>query len=420
MRRAFLAPFTICALAGAGALFLKPSPADRFDAALERLPAAEARARLDRLFAEGELTPRLMLRRADLALAAGDHATAAAMLEALEAQPDHAAVAMRRLVDLEIARGDPVAAIRSLEALQAAEPQPERLAQLVLWARLLRDGREAALLRAIPPDRLSPLQAERLVQLLRVGGDRDALQSLLEALAERPGPSASVHRRRLAELRIAAGEAEAVAAGALRRYGDDLDAAALAAVVDRLLDSEARRHGDALVDQAAAGRPEAAPALADALIAVGRPETAARALMVYAAAGPSYGPGQIALLESCKRLSDFAPVRRMLRGAEPGDIEPVAMGRIAVALALRDGPATLLGLRAHLTENVLDRSPAAAAAWALAREQPAAAIASLAEAAAAGGDPADWPADWKALAALIDEPGLAAAALQARDASARR
>lgn len=398
-------------------VLLSPSPEERLDRALSRLSPESALAELDRMYAQGDRTPNLLLRRSELLMATGDVAGARRTLGDLAASPENAVLGSDTLAQLDLELGDIDDAAVQLARANALAPSRERLDRL---ARLYELGRrtdaELALLEGAAAGTLTDRSALRLLEIELEKGDMAAAERLLRTRAEVAGEARAEMRGLLVELLIGSDrsdEATLMTVGWLTR---DRDAGALGLAVERMIER-------GFVDQAGVlAHATVASGLSGAhvvipVFAVAGHGVEARALMRDWLAGhPRPDAAECAaLLDYAKTMNDFSAVEGLLRRGSPADFDPGFVVGVLKGAYYRFGAAALPEFRRYLTPAVLSADPLFAAEIELAERDPADATRYLVL--AAGQELAPWQGEaWEALARQVTSGPLHDRLVRARTA----
>jgi hypothetical protein len=417
MARYLLLVIGLCILSLVGVILLSPSPEEKLERALSRLSPAEAMAELDRMFASGNRTASLMLRRAELLMAAGSVGAARETLEALAAVPETALVAEERLAELELDLGDVRAAIPHLARALATEWTAERLDRLARLYELVRDeAAELALLADAAPRALQDRSAHRLLELLVARGDMVATEAFLRTRAEVAGASRAEMRGGLVELLAGSGRGDEAVMLAARWFARDRDGATLALANERLLERGAVAEAQVLAREAVRSGIPGAHTVVPVFAGAGHGLTARTLLRDWLDVHREPTREEaVALLAYAEKMQDFDAMRSLLRRGDPNRFDPAFVLGVIKGSYARHGLAALAEFRRYLTPEFLVADPLFAAEIALARQR-------LEEAAryleiAAATDLRPWEVEaWAAMARQITAAPVRARLLKARAA----
>jgi tetratricopeptide (TPR) repeat protein len=405
----------LCILSMVAVVLLSASPEEKLERSLSRLPSGEALHRLNEVFLNGDRTPNLLVRRAELLSASGAFDEARETLETLAESPEGALEARESLARLAQDLGHVAAAASELQKAYALDKTPERLERL---ARLLDLGRqtdaELALLQSAQPSDLTDRSAARLLELLAAKGDMESAERLLRARAEFATPARSAMRGMLVELLIGAERANEATALAADWFGRNKDASALAVTVERLLERGVVDQACVLAEVAlASGLPGAHVVIPK--FAIAGQNIVARALMRdWLDQNPKLdAEGQMKLLDYSRIMNDFSEAQAFLRRDRPERLEPEFIIGVLKGNYFRFGPASLAESRHYLLPHVLDADPLFAAEIMLASQHLSEAVKYLSAAAQLHLEP--WEEDaWGRLVARINPSTAGIRLLQTR------
>ncbi|MCF7991872.1 MAG: hypothetical protein K9M02_15660 [Thiohalocapsa sp.] len=367
MSRYLLQVIILCLLSLVAVVMLSPPPAEKLELALSTMPAQEALAELDRVYAAGDRNPNLLMKRAELSLENADIAAARESLLSLAELQPHAVLAQERLATVARELGDLPTAVGHLAQAYALDPTPRRMGELAAAYRLLgRVEDERRLLDSVEPFALPPRLAQRLLELLRTRGEPAAMEVLLRARSELPAARRTHERGQLAELLIGSGRSAEAAATAAAWFIAEGDAGSLRTVTEALL----RR-----------GEVNAAEALSVVCLEADRDKAH---VVIGAFAGAGYGArarsllaewlgerhridadAQAALLSYARQLNDYAVPLALMRLNGDETFTPDFILGVIKGSYRRFGRAALGGVLAHATPRVLASDPLFAAELAL-------------------------------------------------------
>lgn len=396
-------------------VLLSASPEEKLERSLSRLSSDEALHRLNEVFLNGDRTPNLLMRRAELLSASGAFDKAQETLETLAESPEGAVLAHESLAELALNLGRVAAAASELKKAYALDRTPERLERM---ARLLDLGRQAdaelALLQGAQPGDLTDRSAARLLELLVARGDMESAEQLLRARAELATPARSAMRGQLAELLIGAeraNEATTLAAGWFER---NKDASALAVTVERLLERGVVDQARVLAEVAlASGLPDA-HAVIPRFAITGHNMLARALLRDWLAQNPKLdAEGEMKLLDYSRIMNDFSEAQAFMRRNPPERLEPEFVIGVLKGGYFRFGLASLAGSKRYLSPSILDRAPLFAAEIMLASQRLSEAVKYLSAAAQRRLEP--WEEDvWRRLVARVNPSTARIRLLQTR------
>jgi tetratricopeptide (TPR) repeat protein len=405
----------LCVLSLVAVVLLSASPEEKLERSLSRLPSNEALSMLNEVFLDGNRTPNLLMRRAELLSASGAFDEAQDTLETLAESRDGALLARESLARLARDLGHVAAAASQLQKAYALDSTPERLERL---ARLLDLGRqtdaELALLQGAQPNDLTDRSAARLLELLVARGDMEGAERLLRARAELATPARLAMRGTLAELLIGADRANEATAVAAEWFGRDKDASALAVTVERLIDRGFVDRARVLAEVAlSSGLPGAHAVIPR--FAIGGHNMVARALLRdwLDENQKLDAEGQMNLLDYSRTMNDFSEAQAFMRRNRPERLEPAFVIGVLKGSYFRFGPASLAESRRYLLPYVLDADPLFAAEIMLASQRPSEAVKYLSYVAQRDLEP--WEEDaWGRLAARVNPIAARTRLLQTR------
>ncbi len=405
----------LCLLSLVAVVLLSPSPEERLERALSRLSPASALDELNRMYAGGNRTPSLLLRRSELLMANGAVTEAERTLETLADDPGNAVLGNDALARLELELGAVTDAAEHLARAQAIDPTPERLDRLARLYELARRGdAERALLEGADARGLLDRSARRLLEIDLERGDMAAAERLLRVRADVAGEARAEMRGALVELLIGSDRADEATTLAVRWLARDRDTAALALAVERLIERGFVDHADALASAAVAQGLPGAHVVIPVFATAGHGVEARALLRDWLAIHPRPDRQEAAaLLDYSKRMNDFTAVERLLLRGAPGDFDPGFVLGVVKGAYYRFGAPALPGLRRFLTPEVLASDPLFAAELALALRDSRGATRYLVL--AAGEDLAPWQSKaWDALARQVTQGPLHARLMRAR------
>jgi Flp pilus assembly protein TadD len=405
----------LCILSLVAVVLLSASPEEKLELSLSRLPPNDALIRLNEVFRNGDRTPNLLMRRAELLSATGAFDEARDTLEKLAENPEGALLAYESLSKLALDLGDVATAASQLQKAYVLKSTPERLEKL---SRLLDLGRqtdaELALLQGARLSDLTDRSATRLLDLLVARGNMEGAERLLRARADLATPARPAMRGVLAELLIGADRADEATTLAAEWFGRDKDADALGVSVARLIERGfADRAGVLAKAAVASGLPGAHAVIPT--FAIGGHGIIARALLRdWLDQNPKLdAEGQMKLLEYSQTMNDFSEARALMRRERPERLEPEFVIGVLKGNYFRFGPVSLAESRRYLVHYVLKADPLFAAEITLANQRPSEAVKYLSYAAQRDLEP--WEEDaWSRLAARVTPTGARARLLQAR------
>jgi hypothetical protein len=405
----------LCILSLVAVVLLSASPEEKLERSLSRLPSDEALHRLNEVFSNGDRTPNLLMRRAELLSASGAFQEARETLETLAESPEGALLARESLARLARDLGHVAAAASELQKAYALDSSPERLERL---ARLLDLGRqtnaELALLQAAQPSDLTDRSAARLLELLTARADMEGAERLLRARAELATPARTAMRSMLVELLIGADRANEATALAAEWFERNKDASALAVTVERLLERGFVDRARVLAEVALASKLPGAHAVIPKFGIAGH-NMVARALMrEWLDQNPKLdAEGQIKLLDYSRIMNDFSEAQAFMRRNRPERLEPEFVAGVLKGRYFRFGLAALAESRRYLLPYVLDTDPLFAADIMLASQHQSEAVKYLSAAAQRRLEP--WEEDaWGRLVARINPSTVRIRLLQTR------
>jgi tetratricopeptide (TPR) repeat protein len=405
----------LCILSLVAVVLLSASPEEKLERSLSRLPSDEALHRLNEVFSNGDRTPNLLMRRAELLSASGAFQEARETLETLAESPEGALLAHESLARLARDLGHVAAAASELQKAYALDSSPERLERL---ARLLDLGRqtnaELALLQAAQPSDLTDRSAARLLELLTARADMEGAERLLRARAELATPARTAMRSMLVELLIGADRANEATALAAEWFERNKDASALAVTVERLLERGFVDRARVLAEVALASKLPGAHAVIPKFGIAGH-NMVARALMrEWLDQNPKLdAEGQIKLLDYSRIMNDFSEAQAFMRRNRPERLEPEFVAGVLKGRYFRFGLAALAESRRYLLPYVLDTDPLFAADIMLASQHQSEAVKYLSAAAQRRLEP--WEEDaWGRLVARINPSTVRIRLLQTR------
>lgn len=392
----------LCILSLIAVVLLSASPQEKLELSLSRLPANEALIRLNEAFHDGDRTPNLLMRRAELLSAMGDFDEARKTLEALAERPDGALLAHQSLAKLALDLGDVAAATLQMQKAYAIESTPERLEKLARLLDLERQtDAELALLKSVWPKDLTDRSAMRLLELLTARGDTEGAERLLRARAEITTPGRSAMRDALVELLIGAGDVNEATTLAAEWFGRHQDAGALAVTVERLIESGFADQAHVLAQVALASHLPGAHAVIPKFARGGHGVIARALLREWLDKNPKLdAESQMALLEYSRALNDFTEAQTYMRKYQPEKLQPQFVIGVLKGSYFKFGPASLAEYKRYLVPYVLQADPLFAAEITLAGQRPSEAVRHLSNAAQRRLEP--WEEDaWNKLVARV-------------------
>jgi hypothetical protein len=362
----------LCLLCLVAVVLLSPSPEERLERALSRLTPASALDELNRLYAQGNRTPTLLLRRAELLMSNGAVDEARRTLDDLAQSPTDAVLGNDELARLDLELGDAAAAAVHLARAQDLDPTPERLDRLArLYELARRSDAERTLLEGADAGGLTDRSAQRLLELDLERADMAAAERLLRVRADVAGDARAAMRGSLVELLIGSDRAEEATVLAVRWLARDRDTAALGLAVERLIERGFVGHAETLA-RAAVGQGLPGAHVVIPVFATAGHGVEARALMRdWLAIHPRPNREEAAaLLDYSQRMNDFTAVERLLLRGGPGDFDPAFVVGVLKGAFYRFGAAALPGFHGFLTPEILAADPLFAAEIELAQRDP--------------------------------------------------
>jgi hypothetical protein len=405
----------LCILSLVAVVLLSASPEEKLERSLSRLPSDEVLHRLNEVFSNGDRTPNLLMRRAELLSASGAFQEAQETLETLAESPEGTLLARESLARLAQDLGHVAAAASELQKAYELDSSPERLERLT---RLLDLGRqtnaELALLQAAQPSDLTDRSAARLLELLTARGDMESAERLLRARTELATPARSAVRGMLVELLIGTDRANEATTLAAEWFERNKDTSALAVTVERLLERGFLDRARVLAEVALASGMPGAHAVIPKFAVAGHNIVAQALMREWLDQNPKLdAEGQIKLLEYSRIMNDFSEAQAFMRRNRPERLEPEFVVGVLKGRYFRFGLAALAESRRYLLPHVLDTDPLFAADIMLASQHQSEAVKYLSAAAQRHLEP--WEEDaWSRLVARINPSTARIPLLQTR------